>query len=89
MTSKINIKLYGGFREFGNGEAVYFEMNLPATVRDIKLKFAATLEHLSSKKIDVDLLNSSALGNDSEVLSDESIVTDETEFVILPPVCGG
>ena len=76
----IHMKLFGGFRKFG--ESLDFSVPAGSTVVAIK---ATLQEKLNGDRLVLD----SVLANDSNILRDNDILSSDTELSILPPVCGG
>ncbi len=79
---KINIKLFGAFREFG--EAVMLSVPIGSSAVDVKEALAQTLDQKNHSLVEV-----SVLANDNAILQESEVFNVDTELSILPPVCGG
>lgn len=79
---KITVKLFGAFRKCG--ETICVVLNTGASVLDVKTSLAAKMGGDEAA-----LVQDSALANDNEIISGESIFNEDTMLAILPPVCGG
>lgn len=76
----IHMKLFGGFRKFG--ESLDLSVPIGSTVRAIK---AALQEKLNGDRLVLD----SVLANNDTILRDSDVLNSDAELSILPPVCGG
>lgn len=84
----ITVKLFGGFRKYGNGEEISF--SVPENIKVSELK--KYLENEISKTnlaVDKNLIEASVFGNEDEILTAEKTITKDCTLAVLPPVCGG
>lgn len=79
---EIQVRLFGAFRQCGNGNSVSVTVAAEATVADVKKALAACLGT-------ADLVASSAIADETRVLADHERITGKTRLAVLPPVCGG
>ena len=79
-TITIHMKLFGGFRNFG--ESLDFSVPTGSTIAAVK---TALQEKLNGDGLVLD----SVLANDSSILRDSDVLDADAELSILPPVCGG
>lgn len=79
-TIAIHMKLFGGFRKFG--ESLDFFVPTGSTVEAIKV---ALQEKLNGDSLVLD----SVLANDNAILRDSDVLESDAQLSILPPVCGG
>lgn len=76
----IQMKFFGAFRKFG--EYVNFSVPAGSTI--------ATVKNILQAKLDGEtLVSNSVLANNDTILRDSDIVENDTELLVLPPVCGG
>ncbi|MBI3555572.1 MAG: MoaD/ThiS family protein [Deltaproteobacteria bacterium] len=79
---KIKVRLFGAFRNYGNGSLLEVELDPGATV-------AALREALRVHVKEPRLLSDSAFADETAVLIDAQVLRDGTTVAVLPPVCGG
>ena len=84
----LKIRLFGAFRKF-QSEPIVLTVASGISVNGIKSALAAELISLHSTFKDTELIDKSAIANNSSVLEPNSYLTDDAELAILPPVCGG
>ncbi|MDD9912080.1 MAG: hypothetical protein OXR68_00340 [Alphaproteobacteria bacterium] len=82
--TQLNIKLYGGLRQFADRPEVTVTTTLPQTVQEIKKALQAQLKPEAAE-----ILEHSVLATDQEVLGTDSLVEGALVLAALPPVCGG
>ncbi len=83
------ILLYGKLKAFApKGEILVttVETMTPDILRE---EVARTLKELSPNFGGISELKSSAIANDSRILSEKEPIGEGKEFSFLPPVCGG
>jgi molybdopterin converting factor small subunit len=79
---EVQVRLFGSFRNFGDGQSLVVTVPDNATVVDLKNVLAGILKAN-------DLVAQSAVADETKVLSDHEPLRGRTKFAILPPVCGG
>lgn len=78
----ITMRLFGAFRK--HGETVTFTMPRGCTAESVKARLAEVLN-----QSDAGLIGESALANDNEIISGDTVLLRDCQLAILPPVCGG
>lgn len=81
----IHIRLFGAFRQYGDGSTIRVAVPPEATVTGLREAFAHELEDDNARS----LLRASAFATDEMVLNETDPVPLDREISILPPVCGG
>ena len=84
---KVKLQLFGAFRKYGNE----MQIDLPddSVVADLRPKIFGVL---SDKNLGIDakaLIESSRFSNDEEILEEDSVINENDNLAILPPVSGG
>ena len=87
-TNNIRVLLFGAFRQYAADGAINVVFPEGGSVADLRESLASELKRLSPE-FSEDLLYSSAIGNNDEILSEDFQLWKECELAILPPVCGG
>lgn len=87
---EIKVKFFGRSKELAGREFFLFNLNKAISIKDFKLQLVEALDIPYSRRDDfVQLLQDSAIGDESKILNQEDKVFLQREIVILPPVCGG
>lgn len=85
MTRKIDVQLFGAFRQYGDGAAsLPVTVSESATVGALREAFAASLSDDNARA----LLAASIFATDHAMLQDHDAIPDGA-ISVLPPVCGG
>ena len=79
---KLSIKFHGIFKSFG--EKLQIEVPSGTSISEVKKVITETLGNENHN-----LIKSSVIANEREILSNVYIVESEQKLSILPPVCGG
>jgi sulfur-carrier protein len=79
----MKVRLFARARDLARCDAIDVEMPPGATVRELRLRIAATHPALA------DLLARSALAVNDEFADDALILPADAEIALLPPVSGG
>ncbi|MCP1727281.1 molybdopterin converting factor small subunit [Natronospira proteinivora] len=85
MTRKIDVKLYGAFRQYSPNKSVTVSLPAEATVSSLRQAFAEQFDDDNARA----LLKASAFATDEAVLDEQEPVPSDKPLSILPPVCGG
>lgn len=86
---QIKIRLFGAFRNYGNGESIELEVPRNSSVEDVKDFFSKKLHSLHPDFHNTGLILDSVLASEDEVLDARSRLVSSCSLAILPPVCGG
>jgi molybdopterin converting factor small subunit len=78
----IIIQYYGAFRALGT--SITLDIDAPVRIADIKIALGHQLGSTHTA-----LIGDSVLANDSDILQDDTLISDVCTLSILPPVCGG
>ena len=84
---KIKLQLFGAFRNYGNEVSI----TLPKGSIIANLR-PELLTIFSDKELGFDkqnLINSSRFANDETILDEDSLINENDNLAILPPVSGG
>ena len=76
----IHLKFFGAFREYG--ESIDFTIPMGSNLKTIK-------KIITEKVPNSELIKSSVIANDDEILTETDILDKDCNLSILPPVCGG
>jgi len=89
----IKIKFFGGFEPYLR--RTLCEIQIPASlkIKDLRVQICdllagADIQVLDSEKFR-ELVRLSAFADETQILSDEAEVSQNTQLAVLPPVCGG
>ena len=88
----IDIKLYlfGAFRKYeSKGTPISFQVHESMSVKMFKKRLADRLRELFPDFTDEQLIEDSAIADETRVLSQDHFLTGSCNLLILPPVCGG
>lgn len=80
----VKIELFGRVRDFFDTNPLILEFAKTASINEVKAKIASLLDNESAK-----LLENCVLANDEDILLGDSIISRDSELMILPPVSGG
>jgi molybdopterin synthase sulfur carrier subunit len=85
---KVEVRLFGAFRDHEPAALVHLDLPDGARVADVR---AALERHALAQwpRFPPGLLHSSALASDSAVLRDHEAVPADGRMAVLPPVSGG
>ena len=86
---QVKIRLFGKFRNYGNGESIELEVMKYSNVDEVKNIFTKKLQSLHPEFKNLELILDSVLASEDEVLDSSSKLTSSCSLAILPPVCGG
>ncbi len=90
MKKEISIKLFGAFRKYDSGSGeLRFSVPSDANVLCIKQRIVAEIEKIEQNPQIKTLVSDSVLANNGRILQESDGLTEDTQFSILPPVCGG
>jgi molybdopterin converting factor small subunit len=88
-TIELQIRLFGAFRQF-HTDPVALTIATGSTAQAIKVALGLELQRLSAGAFtETALLSQSVLATENSVLEDSTLLTEDTQLAILPPVCGG
>lgn len=85
-TRTIQVKLFGGFRQFRTESMLTVETDHGSTVADLRKNVARVFADDDNA---LSLLKASAFATDKRVLDEDESVPDDADLALLPPVCGG
>ena len=91
-TVAVRVQLFGGLRKYGNGSDVAFDVPRGTTVSTLRTYLIEALRRASPAFAGQDLVNASALADDSRILDESQQLgcgVAEVSLAALPPVCGG
>lgn len=85
---KIELKLFGAFRDYDPAPYIVLEVAEGAKVADLR---RAVLDYATSRwpAFRPGLLAGSAFASDTEVLRDDAVLPVDGRMAVLPPVSGG
>jgi molybdopterin converting factor small subunit len=84
---KVNVGLYGVFRELGVGE-VALEVSDTATVAELRRAFGDLVKK-SPVLVSTKIIMASVFATNERVLLESEPISALDSIAILPPVCGG
>lgn len=84
---KVNVGLYGVFRELGVGE-VALEVSDTATVAELRRAFGDLVKK-SPVLVSTKIISASVFATNERVLLESEPIGVLDSIAILPPVCGG
>lgn len=88
-TREITVRLFGACRDLSTTNPLRLQVPTQATVTEVKKIIADQVGFSTPVSFDsTALIEKSALANSQRVLTGQEVITD-SEFSILPPVCGG
>lgn len=85
-TRTIQVKLFGGFRQFRAEPMLSLQADPAATVADLRNSVARMFDDDDNA---LSLLKASAFATDKRVLDENESVPEDADLALLPPVCGG
>ncbi|MCK5893358.1 MAG: hypothetical protein KAG53_02870 [Endozoicomonadaceae bacterium] len=80
----LNIKLYGGLRQYAENANIELDIQLPQNCHFIKEALIKSLQDGADE-----LVHHCALATEDEILATDAMVVSEKTLSALPPVCGG
>lgn len=83
----IEITLLGALKQLDDMVTLHVESG--TSVGSIKQSIKQHLESRHAHSPVLNLIEDSALANESEILSHDDLLTTDQKLAILPPVCGG
>ncbi len=86
---EVTVQLFGAFRELGESDTISLTVPAGTTVKELRLEIAAALESARPGFRYSSLVPRSALGDEREILSEETRIERPSRLALLPPVCGG
>lgn len=85
---EITVQLFGVLRSHSKEDTLKISLNGPCSIKDIKNSLYELLKKEESKEIE-EIISKSAIGNETEILRDDALISKSMQLAILPPVCGG
>ncbi|HMN67746.1 MAG TPA: hypothetical protein PKC28_04330 [Bdellovibrionales bacterium] len=87
--NETEIKLFGAFRKYMPSGSI--RVNLPdgVTAGQVKEMVKRVLQQQVPDFSDTNLVYESALATESEILAEDSVIDNQSDLALLPPVCGG
>ena len=87
---EIKVRLFGTFRKYKvEGESILLNSKEPITVSGLKKLLEARFKEVIPNFSDSQLIEDSAIADESQVLSLHHVIQSSCTLLILPPVCGG
>ena len=87
-TVTVEVTLFGPLRAYLKDPKVILQVPLTGCIGDIRKQLGEILRG-TSPSFPLPLLNHSAIGNETRILTDAEPIGKERSFAILPPVAGG
>ncbi|MEI7494276.1 MAG: hypothetical protein WCJ92_06760 [Alphaproteobacteria bacterium] len=87
-TLEVTLKLFGALRSYSKEGVVKFLLASPCSIEHLKEALAEFLKSDSPKELR-EIISKSAIGNETEILQEDTLLYKSTQLAILPPVCGG
>ena len=81
--AELTLRLFGVMRDYAVDGVVRLQVEEGASLQEVKEALGAALG------VDASILDSVAFGDSRAVLGKEARVSGDTEWAVLPPVCGG
>lgn len=85
---EITIKLFGVLRSYSNESEIKILLQSPSFVSDVKQLLVQSLKTDIHSDIE-EIISKSAVGNETEILPEDALISRSMSLAILPPVCGG
>jgi molybdopterin converting factor small subunit len=85
----LRIRLFGAFRQYADGETLAMAVPSGTTVHALRTLLRQHLQATHPTFQEGRLVELSAFANDTALLGDDDIVTDQSTLAVLPPVSGG
>ena len=86
---KIQVQLFGGFRQFSSASQLEFEVESALTPKELKVRIQQVLGSAENMDQLSALLSASVLASEDSILQSEEKIASSCRLAILPPVCGG
>ena len=87
---EIQVRLFGALRKYGQElDPLRLQISEPATAKGVKEALGIFLQSVHVDFNDSQLLDDSAVANESHVLPLDHVLSGPCTLLILPPVCGG
>ncbi len=87
---EIQVRLFGALRKYeGSQPSVRVEAPAGVTVAAVKERLASQLRAAHAPFKDEQLIQDSAIANETQVLQSSTVIERSCTLAILPPVCGG
>ena len=86
---QIQIKLFGGFRKYENGNDLFLLLKEESSIAEIREVFIERMKIENSNFNETALVFDSVFANEENILMDTDKISQSTILAILPPVCGG
>ena len=88
---RIQIRLFGAFRNFSENHEIELEVPLNCSLGDLKACLMKRLSDDSRRDSDALplLMDRSVFASEADVLRPTDVLQDGMRLAILPPVCGG
>ncbi|MEK6580511.1 MAG: MoaD/ThiS family protein [Bdellovibrionota bacterium] len=86
---QIELRLFGAFKDLGNGGNILLELPEGAGLSDLRKAFSAKISECDSGFRDVSLVQDSAFADEDEILGESTVIRAGAKLCVLPPVCGG
>lgn len=87
--NEIEIKLFGAFRKYVPSGSIKVQLPEQFTAGQLKEIIKCTLQQRAVGFNESSLVYESVLATESEVLTEDALVSDRHNLALLPPVCGG
>lgn len=85
----MEIKLFGSFRKYGNGEFIEIAINDTITIARLKELFIKKIIEIEGSFNEEAIVDASAFAVNDEIVADNYQIKNNDILAILPPVCGG
>ncbi len=89
MMMRTKIKLFGAFRQYGNGQNIELDLPQNISLTQLRQAFIRRLLEIDPTFHQQELVSISAFADENGILHEENPVSVLGELSILPPVCGG
>lgn len=86
---KVEISLYGAFREISTNDTLTLEMPHGVTIREVKTALGEEIARRYPKFPQRKLLDSSPFADETTILRNDNILLRDTRLAIIPPISGG
>jgi len=86
---KVEIQMFGALKKFSEDGVVELELKEPMNLGEVRTALITKLNNQFHDESIKTLINTSAFGNENEVLEDDAIIKASAQLALLPPVCGG
>jgi molybdopterin converting factor small subunit len=86
---QVEIKLFGGLRRYHTESVLTLRVPCSSRVDAVKQKMGEIMQAAHGGAFDLALLAQSVLANDQTILTDDTLLVQDSKLAVLPPVCGG